>query len=156
LGNNRYSAQKVPVRIADLTTVMGARSPSYATSQKEFTLGLYLFYESGRAPYSDMLARAESVAGSVEKFFEDATANRMRILFRNSRAARFTNLQQAGNGDFQFRLTGDFGRKYTVETSSDLLHWTPWTSVYLPVNFFDFTDTNDSLSLGRAYRARAP
>lgn len=156
LGNNRYSAQKVPVRIADLTAVMGARSPSSTTSQKYFTLGLYLFHEPGRAPYSNMLALAESVAGSVEKFFQDATANRMRIVFRNSRPAIFRGVQLADNGAFQFRLTGDFGRKYTVESSTDLLHWTPWTSVYLPTNYFDFTDPNAPLSPVRTYRARAP
>jgi hypothetical protein len=156
LGNNRYSAQKVPVRIADLTAVMGTRSPSSVTSQKDFVLGLYLFHEPGRAPHSNMLALAESLAGSVERFFEDATANRMRILFRNSLAPTFSRAQLSGNGAFQFRLTGSFGRKYTVERSSDLQHWTPWTSVYLPTNYFDLTDTSTPESPVQTYRARAP
>ena len=156
LGNNRFSAQKVPVRIADLVAVLGARSPNSAVSQKDFTLGLYLFYESGREPYPDMLARAEGIAGSVEKFFEDATQSRMRILFRNSQAPRFSRAAQLGNGPFTFRLSGNFGRKYTVESSTDLISWSPWASIYLPTNFVDLADPNALLYPGRTYRARAP
>lgn len=90
LGNNRVRATKVPVRIQDIIAVMGARVPSSTTSQKEFTLGVYLVHEPGRAPYSDMLSRAKGISGALAKYFNLATGGRMHI----------TYAPNSGQGDF--------------------------------------------------------
>ena len=51
-------------------------------------------------------------------------------------------LQAAGqlaDGTFQLLLTGGMGFRYAIQTSSDLMTWTPWITL---------TNTNRTMSIG--------
>jgi hypothetical protein len=62
LGNNRYSASKVPIRIQGIIAAMGPRLPAYVDAQKEFAMRFYLLHEPGREPDPTILARTVLLA----------------------------------------------------------------------------------------------
>ena len=66
-------ATKVPVRIEDIVAAMGPRVPSAREQRKVFRLGVYLLHEDGRSPRAEWLARAQSFAESVSRYFHLAT-----------------------------------------------------------------------------------
>jgi hypothetical protein len=80
LGNNRWSATKVPVRIQDIIAAMGPRVPSATVSQKAFRLAFYLIHEPGRTADPALVQRANSLARAVADFFETASGGRMKII----------------------------------------------------------------------------
>jgi hypothetical protein len=85
VGDNRYRATRVPVRIQDILAAMGPRVPATAQAQKEFRLGFYLVHEPGRAADPALLVRANRLAAAVAEFFHAATGGRMRIVSSRAR-----------------------------------------------------------------------
>jgi hypothetical protein len=79
LGNNRYSANKVTVRIQDIVAAMGPRLPAYGDSQKEFEMRFYLLHPPGREADAVMLARTIRLARGLKEFYEAASGGRMRV-----------------------------------------------------------------------------
>ena len=58
------------------------------------------------------------------------------------------------NGAFGFTLSGDAGRSYVIEVSTNLLEWTPLSTLSNAVGQVDFTDLAPVGSESRFYRAR--
>jgi hypothetical protein len=79
LGNNRYSAAKVAVRVQDIVAAMGPRLPAYNDSQKEFAMRFYLMHTPGREADSAMLARTIRLARGLKEFYEAASGGRMKV-----------------------------------------------------------------------------
>jgi hypothetical protein len=79
LGNNRYSANKVTVRIQDIVAAMGPRLPAYGDSQKEFAMRFYLLHPPGREADAVMLARTIQLARGLREFYEAASGGRIRV-----------------------------------------------------------------------------
>jgi hypothetical protein len=63
-----------------------------------------------------------------------------------------TSLAHQTNGAFQFNFQGPSGRSYEFDVSTDLVHWTPWTTQYNnsgAITIMDDTATNHPM---RFYR----
>jgi uncharacterized repeat protein (TIGR03803 family) len=58
-------------------------------------------------------------------------------------------------GEFEFQLTGAAGASYAIQTSTNLLNWTPLITNIASNGFFLLTDTNASNSNRRFYRGVA-
>jgi hypothetical protein len=80
LGNNRFSGTKVPVRIADITAVMGPRLPSAAQAQKTFRMTFYLVHEPNREVNTETLAKARKLSAAASDFFMQASGGEMRVV----------------------------------------------------------------------------
>ncbi len=61
---------------------------------------------------------------------------------------------QARPGGMQVTLQGEAGRTYAIETSTDLMHWAPWTNVVNSTGTMTVTDTTAANCPARFYRAR--
>jgi len=57
-------------------------------------------------------------------------------------------------GGMQVKLQGEPGRSYSIETSSDLEHWSPWTNMVNATGTMTVTDTEATNYPARFYRAR--
>jgi hypothetical protein len=57
-------------------------------------------------------------------------------------------------GGMQVTLQGVAGRTYSIETSTDLVHWTPWTNQLNSTGTITITDTAATNYPMRFYRAR--
>jgi len=57
-------------------------------------------------------------------------------------------------GGMQLKLQGEAGRTYSIETSTDLVHWVPWTNIVNSTGTMIVTDTASSNYPARFYRAR--
>jgi hypothetical protein len=66
---------------------------------------------------------------------------------RLTRPAWLTN----GNGQFQFRVAGTSGERYTIQASTNTLAWTPILTN--TATLYDFTDRSASNFPARVYRA---
>jgi hypothetical protein len=71
--------QKVPVRIGDIIAAMGPRRPTYAESQKEFTLNFYLMSEDGRQPSAEDLKQVQKMRDQLARHFSLISGGRMKI-----------------------------------------------------------------------------
>ena len=58
-----------------------------------------------------------------------------------------------GTGGFRLRVVGYPGMNLTLESSSNLMDWTPQLSTNSLDEVFDYTDPASSLSSGKYYRA---
>jgi hypothetical protein len=67
-----------------------------------------------------------------------------------SSVTMFGTPQFSPNSGFQFALTGLTGQTYVIQTSTNLVDWTP---VYTNIGSFLFSDTNSPNSSTRFYRA---
>jgi hypothetical protein len=54
----------------------------------------------------------------------------------------------------QVKLHGEAGRMYSIETSTDLVHWTPWTNILNSTGTMTVTDTAATNYPARFYRTR--
>lgn len=80
-GPNVFTGQKVPVRGTDVVAAMGPRRPSVADSQKEFKLGVYLFYDPSRSePNPETLRNARQITLQTANFFSRASGGRMTVI----------------------------------------------------------------------------
>jgi len=61
---------------------------------------------------------------------------------------------QSQPGGMQVTLQGEAGRTYTIETSTDLVHWAPWTNVVNSTGTMTVTDAAAANYPARFYRAR--
>jgi hypothetical protein len=61
---------------------------------------------------------------------------------------------QSQPGGMQVKLQGEAGRTYSIETSTDLMHWAPWTNVVNSTGTMTVTDTESTNYPARFYRAR--
>ena len=61
---------------------------------------------------------------------------------------------QSQPGGMQIKLQGEAGRTYSIETSTDLVHWAPWTNVVNATGTMTVTDTESANYPARFYRAR--
>jgi hypothetical protein len=50
-------------------------------------------------------------------------------------------------------LQGEAGRTYLIETSTDMVHWAPWTNVVNATGTMNVTDTATANCPARFYRA---
>jgi len=57
------------------------RTPPAASSQREFTLGMYLLHE-GPQPHADKLAQAGGIEKELVRYFDVATQGRMKLITR--------------------------------------------------------------------------
>jgi hypothetical protein len=57
-------------------------------------------------------------------------------------------------GGMQLKLQGEAGRTYSIETSTDLVHWVPWTNMVNSTGTMTVTDTASTNYPARFYRAR--
>ena len=71
----------------------------------------------------------------------------------NPGAARLLKLNRQPNG-MQLTLQGEIGSNYSIEASTDLLHWVPITSQIDTNGTFSITDTNAANFPSRFYRAK--
>jgi hypothetical protein len=79
-GPNEFSGTKVDVRGSDVVAAMGPRGPSAENSQKEFTLGVYLFYNpETEGPDPEVLRDARQITLQTMHFFSRATGGRMTV-----------------------------------------------------------------------------
>ncbi len=65
-----------------------------------------------------------------------------------------TNFLRLSNGHFLLRVTGEPGRRYAVEGSTDFKQWTTIRTEVAEDGFFDFVDTDAPAFSHRFYRAR--
>ena len=65
-----------------------------------------------------------------------------------------TLLGRAGNGQISLRLTGQNGRKFALEASTNLLNWTGLITNLVTTGSFDYVDTGAPAFTRRLYRAR--
>jgi hypothetical protein len=71
--------------------------------------------------------------------------------------ALFTGTRLPGPQALQFQGVGSPHRAYTLEVSTNLLDWLPWTTVTLDINgTFDFTDAIEVYAPVRFYRLHSP
>jgi hypothetical protein len=56
-------------------------------------------------------------------------------------------------GGMQVTLQGEAGRTYLIETSTDMVHWAPWTNVVNATGTMNVTDTATANCPARFYRA---
>lgn len=80
VGNGKYRATKVPLRISDIVAVEGPRIPSSTTSQKVLRLGVYLLYDPAGVPNLEMKARAEGYVKALIHYFDIATGSVMKVI----------------------------------------------------------------------------
>ena len=59
------------------------------------------------------------------------------------------------NGDYQLQLTGEPGREYTIQASTNLMHWVTLTTLTSPEGLAWFIDADAKLYPRRFYRAAA-
>jgi hypothetical protein len=78
-GNDVWTADRVDISIEDVIAAEGPRLPSYADSQKEFELTVYVIYDPANGPVVEMVERAMRIAGELKDYFERATGGRMSI-----------------------------------------------------------------------------
>jgi len=57
-------------------------------------------------------------------------------------------------GGMRVTLQGTPGHTYSIETSTDLVHWTPWTNAVNTTGTISITDTAATNYPMRFYRAR--
>jgi hypothetical protein len=62
-------------------------------------------------------------------------------------------LSTQSNG-MQVKLQGETGRTYTIETSTDLVHWVAWTNQVATDGTIHVTDTETTNVPMRFYRAK--
>lgn len=77
------------------------------------------------------------------------------IVPQASGAAPASMTLQPQPGGMQVKLQGEPGRTYNIETSTDLVHWSPWTNVVNSTGTMSITDTDSSNYPARFYRAQA-
>jgi hypothetical protein len=65
-------------------------------------------------------------------------------------AQGFASVREEG---FQFTLTGDFGAGYAIDTSTDLVHWTPWLTATNQFGTVQFLDPEATNRVHQFYRA---
>jgi hypothetical protein len=70
----------VPVRLADIIAANGPRIPSVKDATHRFRFQIYLLYEDGREPDAARLAQVRGIEAMVLKYFELATAGRMKVV----------------------------------------------------------------------------
>jgi hypothetical protein len=78
---NAFTGEKIPIRIADIIKANGVRTPPAASSQREFTLGMYLLYD-GPKPRADKLAQLQAIERMLVEYFAVATGGRMKLVAR--------------------------------------------------------------------------
>jgi hypothetical protein len=61
---------------------------------------------------------------------------------------------QSQPGGMQVTLQGEAGRTYAIETSTDLVHWAPWTNVVNSTGTMHVVDADAANYPSRFYRAR--
>ena len=155
ISGNLFSAQKVPVRIEDVVTAMGPRSPASVNSQKKFTTGVYLVHEPDRSVYPDMLARAEKISAAVAKYFSLATDERMEIILSDEPPITEVNFHRTFPADSSVVTTSDsvkFGWSIPFKSSGRTVGYTlrVWdqTGNSIVVTTLDTTKVLDFRSFG--------
>jgi uncharacterized repeat protein (TIGR03803 family) len=85
--------------------------------------------------------------GAIQNTAGPETGSLFRLIMPSLRAV------EASAAGFHFQLTGIPGLNYTLETTSDLITWTPWLTTNLTASPLDLWDTNPPPA-NRLYRAR--
>ena len=78
---NRYRARKVPVRIQDIIAAMGERTPDHRSSQREFTVGVYLLHR-GDEPDARAVDRTNAIMKELADYFTLATGGQIKLVRR--------------------------------------------------------------------------
>ena len=68
--------------------------------------------------------------------------------------ATFTSTAFLPGGQFKFELTAQAGRCFVIESSANLMTWTPLVTLIRTNGVMEFTDTNAASFNARFYRAR--
>ena len=63
------------------------------------------------------------------------------------------NLVPSTNGSMHLSIGGDIGQTYAIETSADLMHWSPWTNQYNASGTMTLDDDDATNRPQRFYRA---
>ncbi len=94
--------------------------------------------------------------GALRFLYVDTLNNSYIVSFANVTSLAPITLKAiaAEAGGFTFLLTGQVGRGYSVEFSTDLSHWTNLLTTNLPIATVTLTDTQAALTPYRFYRAR--
>jgi hypothetical protein len=59
------------------------------------------------------------------------------------------------SGSFQLHVTGETGQRFDIFASDDLTHWTKISTITLPAETYDFSDSTSQGQPRRFYRAVA-
>jgi hypothetical protein len=78
-GDGIITGDRVPIGIADILKASGVRTPLAASSQREFTLGLYLLFD-GAMPRPEKLAQARAIEKMLVQYFAVATGGRLKLI----------------------------------------------------------------------------
>ncbi len=90
LGDAVFTGEKTPIRVAEIIKASGVRNPPAASSQREFTLGMYLLHD-GPQQRADKLAQARGIEKALVEYFDIATQGRMKLVIQ--RAPSFPSKQ---------------------------------------------------------------
>jgi hypothetical protein len=92
--------------------------------------------------------RVEWPSGTVQELHNVSAKSILTI----TEPPRLHALARSSSGSFQIEHTGGLGMAYNLESSADLLHWTPWTALTNSSRTVTITDTNTGNVAQRFYR----
>ena len=118
------------------TNIAGANGSSYTINNAQYA-------DAGN--YNVLVT---NIAGSI------ASSNAL-LSILTAAPAQFETISFQPDTSLQLRITGDPGATYYVQTSTNLVDWTPLTNVTLSLGSFDFSVTGSTNYDRRFFRARS-
>jgi len=112
-----------------------------------------LYYVDVRYNYLDLSAASQAMS-----IIQTLTGEGIYVYYQPQRTISGPSLSGAewlGNGQFQFTISGLAGQVLTVQSSSDLVHWSPLMEVTNTSGTVQFTD-NSAFGNATFYRLTGP